>query len=366
MPQETWRDTYKALARAIWLGAGVFVLLWFFDAAMGAVLFAGLLLVLSVALNAPVRWLERRRLPRWLALLAVLLGIAGAVTLLGWFVAPRVAEQAVALAEEFPTYVQRIEERAAEMLAKNPEIRDRILGDKATVLDSVTPVLQAFVTRIGRYSLSLAGVLVAGLLLATAAVYAVAAPGPLLKGTIGAFPPHLRGRATRAISRGSQSVVGWVWSNVIIGTIEAVAAGVFLTWLGVPGALVWAGLTFFAELVPKIGAYLMAVPPILVALAVDPMDAVWVAAFYVAIQWLAGDLLGPVIQAKKMRLHPVSVILATVAMGSAFGLLGALLATPLAGFVKAFYDQFHGVGSGPDGLADERLETILNREDKEA
>jgi predicted PurR-regulated permease PerM len=278
-------------------------------------------------------------------------------------VAPRLVDQASALAEDLPQYSRAVQEKAGNLLSQNPQVRERILKEQSTLTDSIAPVLRSFVSKLGRYTLSLAGVLIGALVLFTTVVYAVASPRPLVRGALGVFPPSLRDKAFRALVQGSQTVVGWVWSNVIIGGIEAVGAGIFLSILGIPGALVWASLTFFAELVPKIGAYLMAVPPILVAFASEPIKGLWVAIFYIVIQWIAGDLIGPLVRAKQMKLHAVSVILATVAMGAAFGLLGALLATPLVGFAKAFYDEFHESASNPEGLEDEKVEAILERTD---
>lgn len=100
-------------------------------------------------------------------------------------------------------------------------------------------------------------------------------------------------------------------------------------------------MTFFAELVPRFGLYLMMIPPTIVALAVNPLTAVWVVLFYLVLTELTGDFLAPPIRGSQMNLHPVSVILAILAMASVFGVLGALIATPVTGFVKVFYDELY-------------------------
>jgi len=134
-----------------------------------------------------------------------------------------------------------------------------------------------------------------------------------------------------------------------------------LSLLGVPGALVWAALTFVAALVPLLGPYLMTIPPVLVALAVNPVLALWTAIFYIVLLQLMGNFVAPLVRSSQMKLHPVSLLFSVLAMGSVFGLLGALIATPVAGIVKAFYEEFSLARQPPDEELDQRVENMLKR-----
>lgn len=351
---------YPTLARAIWLAAGLLLLFHFLDAASTALLFLTLAVILAVALNAPVSWVQARGVPRWAALLLVTLGLVTAAGLLGWLVLPRLASEASALAENLPETAHRLQQRTERFLDENPGLGGNVeLPDPADLL----PTLQALVTRVGRYTLSAVGFLIFLVLLATLVIFMVARPKPLLQGYLSAFPAHLRDAAARAFAVGSRRVVGWLYGNLIVGAIEGGAAAVFLLVMGVPGALVWGVLTFFAELVPKLGPYLMTVPPVLVALAQDPVTALWVLLFYLAIQEIAGDVIAPRVQSQQMDLHPVSVIVAVLLLGSAFGILGALLATPMAGYVKAYYEEFYLARQPRDPDQEKRVEAMLARDE---
>lgn len=88
-------------------------------------------------------------------------------------------------------------------------------------------------------------------------------------------------------------VISWMWSNVIAGVLDAIAVGIFLSLMGVPGALIWSALALFAELIPLLGIYLMAIPPILVALSINPLSALWVALFYVILNETMGRFIMP-------------------------------------------------------------------------
>ena len=109
----------------------------------------------------------------------------------------------------------------------------------------------------------------------------------------------------------------------------------------VPGALVWAALAFFADFIPRIGGYVMAVPPVVLSLTLGPMTAVWVALFYLISTEILGRVVAPKIRGATMQLHPVLIIFFTLAFALAFGLLGAIVATPAAAFASAYYSEFY-------------------------
>ena len=127
---------------------------------------------------------------------------------------------------------------------------------------------------------------------------------------------------------------------------------------GSAGGLGWAGT--FSEMVPKLGLYIMAVPPTLVALSIDPLTALWVLVFFVVLNELAGDLITPRVRASTMNLHPVSSLLVMLAMISAFGLVGALVATPLTAFIKAYYEEFYLASASTENVA-EQIDVVLER-----
>jgi len=64
--------------------------------------------------------------------------------------------------------------------------------------------------------------------------------------------------------------IGWMWSNIVAGALRATIVWFFLYFMGIPGVWVWAGVTFFAELIPKLGFYIMSVPPVLIAFSISP------------------------------------------------------------------------------------------------
>jgi putative permease len=326
-------ELFPSLARALLLLCGLVAVLWFLARIQQALLLGTLVLVLAITIEAPVGWLERRRgWRRGPALAVVFLALlAVAAGLLRLLVPPLLAELP-ALVVQVSTMAQGVARELGERFG---------MGD---ALAAQVDRLVAWTTGAAQEAWRFAGSLVAGIVMAivtTALVlYVVADPRPLVAGTLRAVPPHLRERTARALARGARMVVAWVGANALMGLLKAAAAFVYLTVVGIPGAVVWALLAFFSALVPQVGFYVMSVPPVLMAFAIEPRIALWTALFFWGLSTFLGSFVAPYVQGERMKLHPAYLLGMTVAMGYAFGVLGVLVAAPVAGFLKAFFDAF--------------------------
>lgn len=344
------REAAPVYIRAIWTAVGAIIVLWFLFKFTGTFILFFFALVLAISMNGPVAALERRRVPRWAGTAIVCLAIAAVVALLVWLVVPRLTEQLTTLAANLPTYATNLSKEISGWFAGYPAVQQRLqLGGGAAAGE--LPSAMDVIGRVGKISLSLIEMIFILVVVASAVIYLLVDPRPLLRAYVLALPERMREQGVRAFGLASKMVVGWMWSNIVVGFIDAVAASIFLSIMGVPGALVWGAFAFFAELVPRIGGYIMATPPILVALSVNPITAVWVALFYLVLNEATGNLVAPMVRGSTMEIHPVVILFYTIAMASAFGLVGALIATPLAAFVKAYYDEFYLAGRrAPDHL----------------
>ncbi len=354
------REAAPTYVRAIWTAVGAIILLWFLFKFTGTFILFFFALVLAISMNGPVVALERRRVPRMAGTLIVCAVVLAVIALLVWLVVPRLSERLTALATSLPTYAANLSREVSSWFQGYPAVQQK-LQLNATGAAAQLPSALDVVSRVGRVSLSLLELVFVLVVVASAVVYLLVDPKPLLRGYVLALPEHLRDAGVRAFTRASRMVVGWMWSNIVVGAVEAVAASIFLSLLHVPGALVWGAFAFFAELVPRIGGYIMATPPVLVALSVDPLLALWVALFYLVLNETAGNLLAPVVRGSTMEIHPVVILFYTIAMASAFGLVGALIATPLAAFVKAYYDEFYLARRAPPEHLEAAVTTMLER-----
>jgi predicted PurR-regulated permease PerM len=124
---------------------------------------------------------------------------------------------------------------------------------------------------------------------------------------------------------------------LIQGAISAV--GLFL--LGVPYALVLGAFVSVAAVIPYLGAWLSAIPAVIVALTVSPTTAFMTALLFLGIQQLEGNFLTPKIQGDTLRVHPVLVLLAVIVGGGLGGIFGVIVAVPTLAVGRVLFDFFH-------------------------
>jgi predicted PurR-regulated permease PerM len=169
---------------------------------------------------------------------------------------------------------------------------------------------------------------------------------PRLERTIDSrFPPHGGPPLTQQIE---SALWGYVKGQAILSTVIGTSAGVGMWLLGETGAVEGAaeyallfGLwTAFIEVIPYIGPWLSAVPPVIYALVVDPVGTLWVAALFLFIYQVEGHIVVPNVMASALRLHPLLVIFGLLAGGELYGIAGVLVALPTMAGLRAIWGFF--------------------------
>ena len=148
------------------------------------------------------------------------------------------------------------------------------------------------------------------------------------------FPEARSERIRRIGSDAARAVSGYVIGNLVISAMAGTAAYVALRILGVRFAFVLALWVAFADLLPLVGATLGAIPPIFVALLDSSETAIIVLIFFVLYQLFENHVLQTTVMAKTVKLNPLGVLLAVIVGVELAGLLGALLAIPVAGAIQ--------------------------------
>jgi predicted PurR-regulated permease PerM len=147
--------------------------------------------------------------------------------------------------------------------------------------------------------------------------------------------------------RMEESLVSYVKGQALVSVVIAVTAGVGLYLLDAVGlfeggqyALVFASWVAVTELIPYLGPWLGAIPPIAYALVTHPISALWVALLFLGIHQIEGHIVVPKLMGNALRLHPLLVIFGLLAGGEIYGLPGALIALPLLATARAAWEFF--------------------------
>jgi predicted PurR-regulated permease PerM len=142
----------------------------------------------------------------------------------------------------------------------------------------------------------------------------------------------------------SVEVLGsYVRGTAIVGLVDATVIGLGLVILQVPLALPLAVIVFLGAFIPLVGATLAGAVAALVALVANgPVVAIIVIVLVIVVQELEGDLVQPLVMGKSLKLHPLVILLALTAGTIVAGIIGAVLAVPIAAVVWAIIRVWHG------------------------
>src|SRR5215211_3890992 len=168
----------------------------------------------------------------------------------------------------------------------------------------------------------------------------------LARGIDRRFPPAPGSQPL--LRRVEGAVTGYVKGQVLVSLIIGVSAGVGLWLIGTLGwaegqddyALLFGSWVAFAELIPYLGPWLGAIPPLVYALVVDPLSAVWVALLFLGIHQIEGHVVVPKVMGTALRLHPLLVIFGLLAGAELYGLPGVFVALPLLAVIRAIWEFF--------------------------
>jgi predicted PurR-regulated permease PerM len=159
--------------------------------------------------------------------------------------------------------------------------------------------------------------------------------GPTIsRSLLGLFPPARAERIRRVGSDASRAVTGYMAGNLLISLLAGLAIYVWLRAWFIPFAFLLALWVAFADMLPLVGATLGAIPAVFVAFLDSPAAGIATLIFFVVYQQFENHVLQTTIMAKTVKLNPLGVLLAVLVGVELAGLLGALVAIPVAGAIQ--------------------------------
>ena len=330
------------------IGAGVIWLLARLWVAVFPLVVGGIIVFL---LKTPVAWMVDRGLSRALATTIAFVALLAALAGFGFFIFPELGRRFVQFANAFPGFYE-------EARAFVQELQDNYQGAQmpAWVISAFQAAQDSIASSLAQASRSLAtGILSAGtsilgfftslFLGMIIGFYLLAGLPAVGQGMLRMFPPDTRGEVTDIGMRMNAVVGGFIRGQALIALIVGVVTGVAMALIGVPYAVTIGVIAGVTNIIPYVGPIVGGFVAAIVALFVDPVLMLWAIAVFVAIQQLESTFLSPKIMSDQVGLHPVVVILSLAAGASLAGLIGMLLAVPVAGTVSAVwshYSEKHG------------------------
>jgi predicted PurR-regulated permease PerM len=298
--------------------------------------------VLATALNRLVRWLHHKGMRRPLAL-ALALGLTLLLSILFFFlIVPPFVEQFQRLIELVPKVFQRmleelegfeqtLKESLPQPLPPPPNI--------AELLAQLQPLgTEIFKRSVEFFSNSLT-IAIQTLLVFVLTLMLLANPLGYRRAAIKLFPSFYRRRADAILSECEIALGNWMEGIIISSTSIAILSGLGLAILRIDLVLVHALLAGLLNFIPNIGPTLSLVFPLMIALLDAPWKILAVVILYVIIQNIESYWLTPTVMAKQVSLLPALTLTAQIFFTGAFGVLGLLLALPLAVVAKTWIEE---------------------------
>jgi len=299
--------------------------------------------LLAFLLAPLVKGLERFGFPRTAAALivylAILLGVAGGMTLLSGPASRQLAN----LIERYPEYGGQLQRglAAIDRWAVERGLPAPNLGDLVSPSSFSTRQAQNAIRGAVGLVTTIAGSLLNVILVFVVGFYLLRDGDRFRRGLRSLLPEALRSKYDFGVEALSFVVGGYVRAQVTMAIIIGTLAGAGCWVLGVRYPTVIGITVGLLELIPIVGALLGSLIAIFIALLQSVQLALVVGAYFLVIHFLEAYVLGPRITGVRVDLHPLAALLAMLVGVEVAGLVGALFAVPLAGllnvFVRAFY-----------------------------
>jgi predicted PurR-regulated permease PerM len=287
----------------------------------------------ALAIAPAVNWLDNRRVPRWIAILLVYLGIAAGIFGVGLLLVTPIVKGVDKLSHDLPGYIDDLNKNPTfrkynqkyhivPKLKKQAEQLPSKLGSAAGTLRDVTVgVFDRFV--------QLFSILVITFLL-------LMDGRKMLEFFYRQTSDEREARVRAVASDISEAISGYVFGNFLISIIAGTVTYITLTILGVPFAVPLAVLFGFFDLIPLIGATLGAIlVGIVVAFVNFPTGVIVWVVVQIIYQQVENNLIQPVVYGKAVQIHPLVVILAVLVGAALLGVLGVLVAIPAAAAIQS-------------------------------
>jgi predicted PurR-regulated permease PerM len=330
---------------------GLFVILYMGRGALGPFVVG---LVLAYLLDLPVERMARAGVPRWLAVLIVYAVVAVAAVQAIQLTLRPLANELATFIEEFPSFTAQVADQYAH-LDLPPALRDAIdtwLEDLGAGVGGIQPgVLLPVVTGI-------AGIVgsIVGYVIIPVWIFYLIKDRPALMAAFERSTPREWQPDIRAVAGIGSRVFGqWLRGQLLLGVTVGIATFVGLLVLSqvvdpVFGrfAILLSVVAGVLELLPIIGPIIAAIPAVLLALTAGVDAAVAALILYTIVQQVENNVLVPKIQGDAVELHPSAVMVALVVGGAIAGLLGAILALPIAAAARSIVRYlFHRLDDPP-------------------
>lgn len=329
-----WAERRDRMVVALGITAFVIFGAWLAGHIARALILLVVAALLAYALAPAVRAL-RRFMPRGLALAVVYLVLVAILVGIGYLVVSTTIQQLTALIPQLKTFVSAGPHgqpspllQTLHRLGLTQQQIDAAQQQLTTQLEGVAHSVVPFIEGVVNSTLDLVLVLVIS-------VYLLIDGERVAEWLHTRTPLETQGRISGFMDTLQRVVGGYIRGQLIMSTFIGVLVGVGMAILRVPDPMLLGVLAFILEFIPVLGTLVSGIVCIGLAMTQGWLTAVLVLIYFVVVHILEGDVVGPRVLGRAVGLHPAVSLVALIAGGELYGILGALFAAPVAGLAQA-------------------------------
>jgi predicted PurR-regulated permease PerM len=312
---------------------------------------------IAVALSGPINLLQRKMRRGFAIAIVYLLLILTPFALIGLLVPP-IVTQANNLAQNLPEFARDV----TEFVNNNDRLRE--LQEEYDITGRLEEEAQELPSRVGDAAgllsdigLGIVNSIFAGVTILVLSIFMVGSGRRFLAAWARQYPPEREEWMHRLFERIANAIGNYVAGALLQATVAGVSAWIMLMILGVDYALPLSVIVFLLDLVPLVGATLGAIVVGVVTLFADfPLDTIIWTVFAIIYQQVENNVIQPRIQSRAVQLEPLIVLISVLFGSTLFGVLGALLAIPVAAAIQITIREYMALrrqpGSPPEPAVD--------------
>ncbi|ROQ50568.1 putative PurR-regulated permease PerM [Rathayibacter sp. PhB152] len=312
-------------------------------------------IILASAIHPVLAWMRRKGVPSILATWIALIGLLAILGAIGWLITVAVRNQWDELVSSASDGIASLQDYVQHLPFQIDE--QQIEDARQSVVD--------FLTSSSFGSGALAGAaaaanFVTGLVLMIVVLFFFMKDGPKIwEFLLRPFTGSSYDRAKRVGGKTVDVLGGYIRGTATVAAVDAIGIGVALAILQVPLALPLAVIVFLTAFIPIVGATAAGILAALVALVANgPLAALIVIIVVIAVNQLEGNFLQPVVMARSLKLHPLIVLIALTIGTVLAGIVGAVLAVPIAAVAWGIVSVWNGPDRPAEPARQKRDESV--------
>ena len=305
------------------------ILLWFLKSVL---LLLFIVLIIVASFSPLVDWGQKHKIPRLLSTIVIFIFLFGIIFLLGYLIVPPLVNQVIDLANNIPKYASQ--HNFSFESVKNYTIQTNLIDTIKSNVGNISKNLSSASSTIFAALAAAFGGIASFIIALALTFYLLLTKNEITEGILSYIPKRRKELVKRVGGEILLKLGAWARGQFLLCLTIGLVIGVALKIFGIPFALTLGVLAGLLEFIPTVGPIIAAIPALAIALTISPWKALIVLIIYVSTQQLENNLLFPTIMRKSVGINPVIIIIAILIGAELAGVLGIILAVPMAAVIS--------------------------------